>query len=244
MRLVSCVPSLTELVFYLKPEVLVGRTKFCIFPEDVRTIPTVGGTKSLSLEKIKQIRPDIILATKEENVRNQIQELELGSTVKLFDIQNFEQSLEVIQEIGDILGCPERAKELVREIRLAENGFSIPNPLRSIYLIWKNPWMSVGGDTFISSMMEKAGFQNLFKGRLRYPEIDLEDAIRRNKPKVVLFSSEPYPFKEADLDLWRVNFPEIRFIWVDGTYFSWYGSRMKNAFSFFEKIHKWHITQS
>lgn len=238
MRLVSCVPSLSELVYYLRPDALVGRTKFCVFPEELKTIPTIGGTKTLDIEKIKELQPDFILATKEENIQEQIEALNDDFPVKLFDIQNFEHAVKAIGEIGLLMGCSGRANEFLQEIQSAADRFLFHTPKRAIYLIWKNPWMSVGGDTFINSMMEKAGFQNVFKSRIRYPEIDLDDAIQSTKPEVVLFSSEPYPFKESDLEFWRSKHPQTRFIWVDGTYFSWYGVRMKNSFSYFEKIYE------
>jgi len=111
-----------------------------------------------------------------------------------------------------------------------------PEP-RTLYLIWRNPWMSVGGDTFISHMLELAGFNNLLKDQYRYPTLTDTELSNLN-PELILLSSEPYPFNEKHIAELQVLCPGSRILLVDGELFSWYGSRMIQSFEYFERLHQ------
>src|SRR5690606_2713615 len=100
-------------------------------------------------------------------------------------------------------------------------------PLRAAYFIWREPWMSVGGDTFISDVMRRAGLVNVFGERTRYPEVTPE-AVAATRPDVLLLSSEPYPFKDAHAEALTAE-TGVPAVLVDGELFSWYGSRMRLA---------------
>lgn len=233
IRIVSCVPSLTELIFHLSPEQLVGRTTFCIHPPEIKSVDKIGGTKNLNISKILSLQPDWVICTKEENEKEQVVELANSQNVLVFDIKNLNDALEAILKIGEISQSTSKAGQLIADIKNERALYKKASAKRAIYLIWQNPWMTVGNDTYIHHMMNEAGFDNVFSDTTRYPEIDLETEIGKRKPEVILLSSEPFPFKTRhSLDLSN-RFPEINTLLVDGTYFSWYGSRIKEAYSYF-----------
>ena len=202
-RIVSTVPSQTELLHYLGlDKEVIGITKFCIHPSAwFRSKERIGGTKQLNIAKIKDLKPDLILANKEENQKNQIEELALQFPVWVSDVNDLSSACVMIKEIGSITGREKKAEELVQGIRSAfysEN--IIPNQrLRTAYLIWKEPYLTVGGDTFIHQMVEYAGFKNIFADRARYPQIEIEE-INGLDCELLLLSTEPYPFKENHVE--------------------------------------------
>ncbi|RYZ47544.1 MAG: hypothetical protein EOO14_23355 [Chitinophagaceae bacterium] len=110
------------------------------------------------------------------------------------------------------------------------------SPLRAAYLIWKEPYMTVGGDTFIHHLLEKAGFQNCFAGRSRYPAVTI-DELQQSGCEVVLLSSEPYPFREKQAAELQAQLPASRVLLVDGEMFSWYGSRLIKSPAYFRSLH-------
>jgi ABC-type Fe3+-hydroxamate transport system substrate-binding protein len=95
--------------------------------------------------------------------------------------------------------------------------------------------MSVGSDTFIDAMMKKAGYQNVFSAKTRYPEITVNEIIGA-APRVILLSSEPYPFAEKHIEQLQKEIPGTQCMLVDGEIFSWYGSRLLKAPEYFKKI--------
>ena len=241
-RIVSVVPSQTELLFDLGLDYeVVGITKFCVHPDSWFRIKTrVGGTKQLNLDKIRELKPELIIANKEENVQEQIEELEKEFPVWVSDVNNLTEAVEMIVAIGQITNKDKAAIQIVSNI---EAGFynlkeviTHPYP-RTCYLIWKEPYMTVGGDTFISNMMQYAGFENMFKDQKRYPEITIEE-LKNSKCKVLLLSSEPYPFKQKHIDELNIQLPDTKILLVDGEMFSWYGSRLKKSPSYFEQLQR------
>jgi len=237
-RIISLVPSQTELLFDLglKDEV-VGITKFCVHPESwFRKKTRVGGTKQLDLKKIKELKPDLIIANKEENVREQIEELDKDFPVWISNINSLDDAIEMIESLGEITNKQLKAKEISNGVK--ENFSLLPvqnRPQPTCYLIWQNPMMTVGGDTFISNMMNRAGFQNIFENQTRYPEITIEQ-LKAQNCKLLLLSSEPFPFKQKHIDQLRPLLPNIKIILVDGEMFSWYGSRLLKAPAYFELL--------
>jgi ABC-type Fe3+-hydroxamate transport system substrate-binding protein len=230
-RIISVVPSQTELLYNLGLDAeVVGITKFCVHPDEwFRTKTRIGGTKKLNIEKIRELNPDLIIANKEENEREQIEELAKEFPVWISDIQNIPQALQMMQVVGQLTGTEAKANELVDEIVASFTNLQKATIPKSVaYFIWYNPWMSVGGDTFISNMIQTIGWQNVLKDQSRYPEITLEQ-LKAYNPELVLLSSEPFPFKEKHIEEIKAALPDVNVKLVDGEMFSWYGSRMKEA---------------
>ena len=238
-RIVSLVPSQTELLAYLSlDEAVVGITKFCVHPEDwFRSKTRIGGTKTVHLEKIFELEPDLILANKEENVREQVESLAQNIPTYVSDVNTLEDALAMIGDVGLITGKEMQANDLVQRLQEQFAALKPQRPLSAAYLIWQEPWMTVGGDTFISNMLECAGFQNVFGNRSRYPEVTLQE-LQALSPEVLLLSSEPYPFREKHMSLLQPHMPKTKIILVDGELFSWYGSRLLYAPEYFKTLHR------
>ncbi|HYW34954.1 MAG TPA: helical backbone metal receptor [Balneolaceae bacterium] len=238
-RIISLVPSLTELLIDLGlQEKIVGRTRFCVHPEEtVENIPIIGGTKNPRVEKILDLNPDFILANKEENRKQDVRVLQDKSSahVELTDISTIEEALTTIFQLGAQLGVEEKAAHLVQKINAVLAQRPKTDPLRTVYFIWKAPWMTVGGDTYIHDVMGYWRLENIFGGDKRYPAIELNQLEKRN-PELILLSSEPYPFREKHVRPVQKACPDARIILVEGQWFSWYGSRMLTAF---EQLNHW-----
>ncbi len=248
-RIISIVPSQTELLFDLGlQEEVIGITKFCIHPQSwFRTKTRIGGTKQLHVEKIREFQPDLIIANKEENVKEQVEELAKDFPVWISDVNNLEQALEMIAAVGEITHKKEQAETFISQIR--ENFSALvnkqstkqepqskqPAKLRTAYLIWKDPYMTAGGDTFISNMLECAGFENIVAHQKRYPEIKTEELQDLNL-ELLLLSSEPFPFKQKHAEELQKQLPAAKIILVDGEMFSWYGSRLIKAPAYFQQL--------
>lgn len=236
-RIVSVVPSQTELLYDLGlGERVVGITKFCVHPEEwFRNKTRIGGTKNLHLDQIRELRPDLIIANKEENTQEQIDALAAEYPVWISDIQTLPEALQMMQSVGQLTGTTERAQAIIDHIVQGMNNLPRTLPRRVAYMIWYNPWMSVGGDTFISHMLRSIGWENVLAGETRYPEITLE-ALRRHHPEIVLLSSEPFPFKDQHIAEVQAALPRAKVLLVDGEMCSWYGSRMLYAPAYFRKL--------
>jgi len=226
-RIVSVVPSQTELLFYwgLDAEI-VGITKFCIHPkEKAKAITKVGGTKQLNVNLIKSLNPDLIIANKEENERGQIEALMDVCPVWISDIYDLETAFGMIRGVGDIVGKRREADTLNLEIRHRFDTYIFP-PLNITvaYFIWKNPYMVAGRQTYIDSLLQRCGFTNVFVSE-RYPEVSSDELVAAN-PDVLFLSSEPYPFKQKHIDEFKQLLPKAKVVLVDGEMFSWYGSRL------------------
>lgn len=239
-RIISLVPSQTELLFDLGlEEEVVGITKFCVHPEEwFRTKTRVGGTKQLQLDKIKELQPDLIIANKEENVQEQIEELAKDFPVWISDVNNLTDALKMISSIGEIINKTNEAERMIDEI--IENFSKLPTTNyqpQTCYLIWKDPYMTIGGDTFINDIMKHAGFENIFASYQRYPAITVEQ-LKTENCKLLLFSSEPFPFQQKHIDELQPLLPNTKIILVDGEMFSWYGSRLIKAPEYFQQLLK------
>lgn len=245
-KIISLVPSQTELLFDLGlNNEVIGITKFCIHPEIwFRTKTRVGGTKNLDLEKIRNLQPDLVIANREENVEEQINLLARDLPVWISDINDMNGAMSMIRSIGNITGKEEKAIELCNSIEKEFNQLKavIQNKKQAVYLIWKDPLMAAGGDTFINEMMEYAGFINLFKNKARYPVISADDILSLRSASnggnvLILLSSEPYPFGQKHIEELKEQLPGFQFLLVDGEMFSWYGSRLEKAPAYFLNLH-------
>lgn len=237
-RIISLVPSQTELLYDLGlDDEVVGITKFCIHPESWFHEKTrIGGTKNVQIEKVRELQPDLIIGNKEENTRADIEQLREIAPVWMSDIDTLEQSIEMILEIGKIT---DREKESVRLATSVQQKFTdlaqtITKKWTCLYFMWKDPYFTVGKNTFIDAMIECCGGINL-QNETRYPEWDFSQDC---SPDVILLSSEPYPFNETHRDFFKEKYPQSNIVLADGEYFSWYGSRLEKAPAYFEKLVK------
>ncbi len=237
IRIISVTPSQTELLFYLGlDQEIIGVTKFCIHPADkFKTHVKVGGTKQLDISKIKDLKPDLIIANKEENERAQIDELMNFSPVWISDIKNLEDATDMINKVGKLVNRENNAKILVNNILTEFSKLYLKTERLCVaYLIWRKPYMVAGNNTFINDMLTKYGLINAFEAD-RYPEVSALMLINA-KPDIVFLSSEPYPFKEKHIAELKAILPVATITLVDGEMFSWYGSRLLKAPSYFLKL--------
>lgn len=237
-RIVSLVPSQTELLFDLGLDSeVVGITKFCVHPKTwFESKQRVGGTKTLNFNKIDSLKPDLIIGNKEENERSQIEALSLRYPVWMSDISTLEDALNMIRATGKLCHREQEATTLADRV---QSRFSRPAPQkrRAAYLIWRKPYLVAGSGTFIHNMMAYAGFENVFSGEARYPEIS-QERLQETRPDVLLLSSEPYPFQEKHLREFREICPDAQLMLVDGEMFSWYGSRLLQSADYFRELQK------
>jgi len=237
-RIVSLVPSQTELLYDLGlNEAVVGITKFCVHPNEwFRTKKRVGGTKTVHIDIVTSLQPDLIIANKEENVKEQIEKLAALYPTWVSNIQTIDEGLHMINAVGTLVNRQELATAITTDIR---SGFSAlkaaAKPKRVAYFIWRNPWMCAGGDTFISDVIGKMGWINVLQHVPRYPEIAPEQ-LKDLQADLVLLSSEPYPFKQAHIEEIKNIIPAAKVMLVDGEMFSWYGSRMLKAVKYLESL--------
>lgn len=226
-RIVSLVPSLTELLATLGLErETVGLTRFCVRPAEWRsTRSVVGGTKDVRIDRVADLQPDLILANKEENERDQVEALAAIAPVYVTDVADVTGALAMIRALGPILDRAEPAARLADQI--AEGFGALPDwpPLRTLYLIWREPFMAAGDGTFIHDVLARAGLPNVLTGEARYPELSAA-RIAELAPERILLSSEPYPFRAKHLPELRALVPTAQVELVDGELFSWYGSRI------------------
>ena len=242
-RIVSLVPSQTELLHDLGlGSEVVGITLFCIHPDEwFRHKTRVGGTKTINVEKIAALEPDLIIGNKEENERAHIESLEGQFPVWMSDVGNLNEAFDMIGQVGALTGKADTATAMVRDIRTAfetmRAGSSAEKKPPVAYLIWRKPYMVAGSDTFIHEMLVEAGFSNAFGHKTRYPEISLRE-LGNARPDLIFLSTEPYPFAEKHLPAFREVCPETRIAFVDGELFSWYGSRLLQAPDYFLALRK------
>ncbi len=236
-KIISLVPSLTELIIELGlKSSLVGRTRFCVEPEgEIEDVPIIGGTKNPRLDKIEEIQPDLVIANKEENRKEDITYLSRQTEVEVTDIASVEDALITIHELGSRLGAPEKAKQLTQNISSLLEKRPDERPLQTLYLIWQDPWMSVGKDTYIHDVLQRWNLTNATGYARRYPTLTNEQ-MQKLQPELILLSSEPFPFKEKHVEKLEPMFPDARILTVDGKWFSWYGSRMVKSF---DQLNTW-----
>ncbi len=239
-RIISLVPSQTEWLFDLGLEKeVIGITKFCVHPEHwFRNKTRVGGTKNVKTEIVRSLQPGLIIANKEENTKEQLEELEKIAPVWISDIQNIAGAFEMMKSIGEITGKKKESAALIAQIKKGMDELaklpSLKN-YRAAYLVWKEPFMAAGGDTFINDMMRWAGWENIFANSMRYPQVTLQELHEKNT-ELLLLSSEPFPFKQKHINELQVQLPGTKIMLVDGEIFSWYGSRMKFAAGYIAKL--------
>ncbi|WP_452231788.1 ABC transporter substrate-binding protein [Lacinutrix sp. MEBiC02595] len=239
-RIVSLVPSQTELLYDLGLESsIVGITKFCVHPKHLlKTKTIVGGTKQIHLEKIKALRPDIILCNKEENTKEIVAACSEICMVHVSEIETISHCIEMIQQYGEIFSKKEEtlnvSEKIQNNLKDFQNDIQAKPTLKVAYFIWKNPFMVAGKNTFIDYLLQLNKFENVYADLGRYPEIEMQ---QNKEVDVVFLSSEPYPFKEKHIEELGAYYTNAKIQLVDGEMFSWYGSRLIKSFSYFKKLH-------
>jgi ABC-type Fe3+-hydroxamate transport system substrate-binding protein len=236
MKVISLVPSITEALFDLglTEKEIIGRTKFCIHPtEKVKNVEIIGGTKNLNIEKIRSLHPDLILANKEENVKEQVESLMNDFKVTVYNTETIEDNYYLVKNLGLLFNKEERAQTFNLKIYDVLYQAKINSKVKAAYLIWKNPYMTVGSDTFIHNVLSEIGFENIFKNQTRYPEIKAEDLAEAD---VIMLSSEPFPFKEKHIAELKEVYPHKKIMIVDGEAFSWYGTHIAKCESYFREL--------
>ncbi len=229
------VPSITETLFYLGlGDSVVGRTKFCVHPQpNISQVEKIGGTKNVNVQKVKSLNPDLVIANKEENVKEDVEEISKFCKTYVSEIKDWKSSLKMIDDLGRLCDVKVESYKLINELERIKEDYNFENRGRVLYLIWKDPYMSIGGDTFIHNMLELAGYLNVCEKDLRYPIVELSEF--KGKVDYVFLSSEPFPFKEKHIEEIEsaIGAPCVL---VDGELFSWYGNRMINAFDYFASL--------
>ena len=247
-RIVSLVPSITELVCDLGlADALVGRTGFCIHPRAmVRRIPKIGGTKDVNIARIRELAPTHVIVNIDENEKPTVDELatfvpHIIVTHPLAPRDN----PALYRLLGGIFDRMARAGQLCDEFERAYDDVvaasaGLPRQ-KVLYLIWRKPWMTVARDTYISRTLALIGWDTLpASACLRYPEIELDDALVTSAERILL-SSEPYRFRERDvLDVRRLvprqAHCSVRLI--DGEMTSWYGSRAVAGLAYLGRLRR------
>jgi len=239
-RLVSLVPSTTELLCALGlADALVGVTVYCVEPRDVvRTKTRVGGEKDPDLAAIRTLAPDLVVANIEENRREDVEALRAaGIEVFLTYPRSVAESLAMIRELGDVTGAAAAARALLAELEplhaAVRRRLAGRRATPCFYPIWREPWMTIGHDTYIHDLLATCGGANVFADRARYPTVSLDEVAAR-APEVVLLPDEPFRFRRThlrDFDAYT-TMPAVRdgrVLLVDGKRFSWHGPRLAEA---------------
>ncbi len=238
-RIISLVPSLTELLFHLKlDDEIFGVTNYCIHPSSKYSQKTkIGDPRDINMALIKAMEPDLILASKEENPREDIEFMMGEFKVFVSDIRTFEGAMCLIYEVGKIVDRKKDAKRLIKKLQVAYKPFPLlDKEIPIAYLIWNNPFMTINNNTFLHSMLEKVGFRNVFADEEeRYPTVTHEQILKM-KPRYIFLSTEPYPFTESIMQELQPIFEGAQLKIVDGEMFAWYGYRMLRAAGYFQEL--------
>jgi ABC-type hemin transport system substrate-binding protein len=242
-RIVSLVPSLTEALFVFGAgERVVGRTRYCLWPpRAVGRVPTVGGTKKVDVARLLELEPDLVVAVKEENSRENVERIQdAGVPVFVGAPESVEGALWLLRELARVVEAPqaETALDPVERVyrRLQKGGGERrrSEAQRVFVPIWKNPYMSVGSDTYAYDVLVTCGGENVCGGSTRYPVFELEE-VEAAQPEIVLLPDEPYPFCAEDVEeFYALDIPAARsdrIHLVDGKLLTWYGPRMASSLS-------------
>lgn len=233
-RIISLAPAITETMYHLRlEEEIVGRTRFCIHPaKKVKNAINIGGTKDIKLERIHELKPDLIIAEKEENTKEIVELLEQHYPVFVFEVQTIQAAFNMIVDIGKLTDRLNEAIKLTDEIKSNFQPLPKVGGKRVAYVIWKKPYMVVGKNTYIQSLLEEMGFFNpfiTFTGR--YPVVTIED-LQHAALDYIFLATEPYPFREKHLEEFTQMLPNTNVAIIDGEMF-WYGAKMIEAASYF-----------
>ena len=221
-RIISLVPSQTELLFDLGLEKeVVGITKFCVHPKEWHASKVrIGGTKNINVKEIKRLKPDLIIANKEENTESEIKALMKDYPVWVSDIQNLEDALKMIQLIGEI--TDKKADESKKIISTIEKNFKQlkkKTSKRLAYFIWQKPMMSINKTRFIHDMISRCGFINVFADNVdAYPEISHKE-LALSDPEIIFFLQNLFPLMKNTRNRLKKSVRMLKFFWLMGKCF-------------------------
>lgn len=236
-RIISLVPSITEFLHDIgMGEDVVGITKFCIHPDEwFRSKTRVGGTKQVKMDVIDKLQPDLIIANKEENTKEEVEALAERYPTYISDINTIKEAIDFMGDMALLSGKKKEFTQLKAEINHAIENRPILGQKKVAYLIWKDPIFLAGKDNYIDAVINLAGWENMAPAD-RYPEVDI-DWLNQHV-ELVLLSSEPFPFQENHQKELIEKGLKVPSLLVDGEVFSWYGSRMKEIGPYFKELQK------
>jgi len=257
VRLVSLCPSITEsLVALGLGEDLVGVTRWCVRPrEAVSRVPKVGGTKNPDLAAIRAAAPDLVFANAEENRKEDVEALAREFRVDVSHPRTVAEIPALLRHFGALTGKEEKAREISSRVEealeLSEEtaarddaaGGGRPPRFRYVYLIWKEPWMTVGPRTYVADLLRRVGGALSLEeppgaGAPDYP-VRSEDEIVSSRPDVLILPDEPYRFGEKDATFWRERLPaSCQVVLVSGDDFCWHGVRTLDGLAAAEALSK------
>jgi ABC-type Fe3+-hydroxamate transport system substrate-binding protein len=241
-RIVSLVPSLTEALFALGlGDRVVGVTDWCVHPKEaLAALPRVGGTKDPDVDRIDALGPDLVVANREEQTERVVRQLEgRGLEVWVTYPRGVREAARLLEEIADLGADPATRRAVLEPIARAIDRADArraqdPRRVRFFCPIWRDPWMSIGADTYADDLLSLCGGANVFAqlGGRRYPRVALPEVVEA-APEVILLPDEPYSFGPRDVEqLARLDLPAARdgrIHLIDGTWVSWYGPRIGTA---------------
>lgn len=237
-RVVSLVPSTTETIFELgASEQLVGLTRYCVRPPHAAEgREVIGGTKAPRIDRILELEPDLVVANREENRKEDVDVLRRSLEVFVAYPRDVDDAVSDIRKLSRLLGAREKGERLGRAIESARAKLRPKEPFRYLYLIWQQPFMVAGADTFIDALLAEAGGVNgAPRDRGRYPTMT-ETEIGAADARVLLLATEPFPFDEAHAQALERRFPEACVRVVDGQLLSWHGARLRAAFPYLDDL--------
>jgi len=230
VRIVSLCPSITEsLVAMGLADALVGVTRYCIHPKEALAgIPCVGGTKDPDLEAIRAAKPDLVFCNGEENRAEDIDLLKREFPVDVTHPRTVAEIPALLRHFGRLTGREEESEKISLKVEEALGRVESRLDFRYVYLIWKDPWMTVGPRTYIADLLRRVGgslsFQEKTFSESDYPTFS-ESEIIASSPDVLILPDEPYRFRERDAAFWRERLPGSRVVLVSGDDFCWHGVR-------------------
>lgn len=258
-RIVSLVPSLTETLFDLGlGDRVVGRTDYCIYPTEARSIPSVGGTKNPDLVRVIALQPDVVFVNVEENREADAQALAAqGIPVAVSFPRSVAEAIALVRRLAELFGLSHPpVLEEIEALEAARRQVIPERRPRVFCAIWKDPWMTFNAETYAHDVLTVCGGENIFAHRRRryplaadlnpevparpvarddrYPRLS-EEEIRRAAPELILLPSEPYPFRPEDTETIRAHFRDTpagragRVRWIDGSLLFWHGTRLRHA---------------
>lgn len=252
-RVLSLVPSLTELMFDLGlADNLIGRTQFCIHPADeIENVTSVGGTKKIKMDRVRDLAPTHALVNVDENPKEMADELsDMGIDVIVTHPMHPDDNPALYRLIGHAFGAEDKAAayaDAYTDARAAFDDTGAFPPRNALYLIWKDPWMAISAETYIANMLGLVNWNVVTPGTdpalqgdaARYPEVVIDDATLADTD-LVLFSTEPYTFKDDDIAEFRRAFPghANKAHLIDGEMTSWYGSRAVRGLAYLRDFAK------
>lgn len=239
MRLVSLCPSITEslIALGLRDE-LVGVTRYCIRPaEAVRGMTRVGGTKNPDLASIRALAPDLVFLNSEENRREDAEAIAAEFPIDVSMPRRASEIPGLLRHFGRKTGRVGEGESWAARIEAVLDRLPRdPEPFRYVYLIWKEPFMTIGDETYIADLLRLAGGINALGGRGRdYPAVT-EAEILDAAPEILFLPDEPYRFKAGDRSFWSQRLPATGVRLVSGEDFSWHGVRTLNGLEAVEEL--------